>query len=134
MGHWQKHHCISLTIGFIGGMRLPEFIRFKYLYDFAKTFHRLGELEKQFFHPNQQTFIRPWVGRKGPLLLKISYDQSKEGVWLDIEGDLEENEWQDIQKQVRKVFSLDVDLEPFYKQAIQDEVLYSIILKKRVCI
>lgn len=110
---------------------MPELLKFKYPYSFEKTFHRLVVVEKSAYKQDQPLFRRPLRGRKGPLLLTISSDSNGNGLWFDIEGELGANEWDELRKQVRKMFSLDVNLEPFYELACRDENLFPLVEERK---
>lgn len=114
-----------------GVILVQETIEFQYPYSFEKTFRRLRSFEKTAYAEEHGVFRRPLRGRKGPLLLTVSSHSSGKGLSFAVEGELEDGEWAEVREQVRRMFSLDVDLEPFYRKMAQDDVLAPIVEERR---
>lgn len=102
-----------------------------YPYSFKLTTKRLQFFEKSIYRCQHGRFQRTIHGKHGPLLLSVSCDEEEVALKVEITGKVGEQEEEGLRKKVARMFSTEVDLQPFYEQMEQVPELAPVILARK---
>ncbi|PTM56464.1 DNA-3-methyladenine glycosylase family protein [Desmospora activa] len=98
-------------------------------YSFSETSRRLTQFEKTAYYQKGDILLRTIRLVERPLLLRLRW--MEEALQVETDADLGAEEVQMLERRLRRMFSLDVDLTPFYEWIKQnDPVLYPVVQQR----
>ncbi|EGK11206.1 DNA-3-methyladenine glycosylase [Desmospora sp. 8437] len=98
-------------------------------YSFAATTRRLAHFEKTAYRFREGFFYRTLHLKERPVAVGIGWDGGQ--ILVQVEEELSEAEVQCLKGMIRRMFSLDVDLAPFYEQMKKEPRLAPIVESRR---
>nr|WP_232345494.1 DNA-3-methyladenine glycosylase [Paenactinomyces guangxiensis] len=105
-------------------------LELKYPYSFEKTTHRLRFFEKSSYIYREGVFTRTLMGKRGPLIISISRHPAKPALCVKVEGETDPGEVEHLSERLRRMFSTEVDLTPFYRQMREDSRMGEVVRQR----
>lgn len=105
-------------------------MRPKGVYSFERTSRRLRHFEKTAYQQEGEALLRTIRLGSRPLLLRLRWQN--DALEAETDADLSDQDAQKLEARLRYMFSLDVDLTPFYEGVREaDPVLFSVVQQRQ---
>lgn len=103
----------------------------RYPYSFDATVRRLVSFEKSSYRLRNGSLVRAIEAGGRPYAVEIGWQAEPRALTVRIHGSPQQSEQEELETKLRRMFSVDVDLSPFYRQVEADPHLGPVVMKRK---
>lgn len=103
----------------------------RYPYSFEATVRRLVSFEKSSYRLHSGRLVRAIEAGGRPYAVEIGWQTEPRSLTVYVHGNPPKAEQERLEAKLRRMFSVDVDLTPFYRQAEADPYLGPVVAKRK---